>query len=323
MSTFTWAIPSRSGAGSTKNDDPKRRRKIQNRLNQRARRSRLQQQNKQNGKVDDPPFRVHRWKLDDPEDTEPSPPESSVLTSASPRTNPSNLRLHNSISHSALIVPARRDQSAKSKSCIASDLLLTMIQRNVARAGYQNSNIILPAVAAFSATGEPQPLDRLLTVSSIVPITDGLPDMLVPTDLQRRIPHAIWINGIPCPKMRDNLIQWEYMIDSTEFLYDLMGNLLEPEVPCFRPSGSPIQLSALPMNHDLSLSGDEEDDYTASRHGMIVWGKPYLLDSWELTPAFVRKWGRLLEGCDELIRSSNRWRESRGEEKIRITELEY
>lgn len=300
---------------------------------------RLQQQNKQNGKVDDPPFRVHRWKLDDPEDTEPSPPESSASTSASPsdesqQSTPPQFHLAlrpvspkssagETTASETSIVPARRDQSAKSKSCIASDLLLTMIQRNVARAGYQNSNIILPAVAAFSSTGEPQPLDRLLTVSSIVPITDGLPDMLVPTDLQRRIPHAIWINGIPCPKMRDNLIQWEYMIDSTEFLYDLMGNLLEPEVPCFRPSGSPIQLSALPMNHDLGLSGDEEDDYTASRHGMIVWGEPYLLESWELTPAFVRKWGRLLEGCDELIRSSNRWRESRGEEKIRITELEY
>jgi hypothetical protein len=61
----------------------------------------------------------------------------------------------------------------------------------------------------------------------------------------------------------------------------------------------------------------------ASRHDMIVWGEPYLLDSWELTPAFVRKWGRLLEGCEELIRSSNRWRESRGEEKLRIAELEY
>jgi hypothetical protein len=39
---------------------------------------------------------------------------------------------------------------------------------------------------------------------------------------------------------------------------------------------------------------------------------------WEVTEGFLRKWGFLLEGCDELIESTNRWRALRGEERLII-----
>jgi len=51
----------------------------------------------------------------------------------------------------------------------------------------------------------------------------------------------------------------------------------------------------------------------SDRNGVIVWGEPWDVGSWELMEGFVRKWGFLLAGCEVLIEGSNRWRARRGE----------
>ena len=50
--------------------------------------------------------------------------------------------------------------------------------------------------------------------------------------------------------------------------------------------------------------------------GMLIWGEPWRIDGWEVTEGFLRKWGWLLKGCDEMIEASNRWRGLRGEEPL-------
>jgi hypothetical protein len=50
--------------------------------------------------------------------------------------------------------------------------------------------------------------------------------------------------------------------------------------------------------------------------GMILWREPWSGDGWELSEGFVRKWEFLLKGCGNLMGSTNRWREARGEQKL-------
>jgi len=50
--------------------------------------------------------------------------------------------------------------------------------------------------------------------------------------------------------------------------------------------------------------------------GLLVWGEPWEVGSWEVSEGFARKWGTLLKGCDEMMRGTNKWREARGEKAI-------
>jgi hypothetical protein len=40
--------------------------------------------------------------------------------------------------------------------------------------------------------------------------------------------------------------------------------------------------------------------------------------NWEVSPGFLRKWGWLLNGCEEMLRATDEWRESRGEASLAI-----
>ncbi|KAL2203792.1 hypothetical protein CC79DRAFT_1311774 [Sarocladium strictum] len=107
-----------------------------------------------------------------------------------------------------------------------------------------------------------------------------MPANLFPTPIQQRIPHSNWINAIPFPQMRDNLIIWHDSFDHAEFLIDLIEG--------------------------------EACDVTVRWRGAIIWGQPYLMESWEFTAQFLRKWAWTVEGCEDAIRVSNSWRMSRG-----------
>ncbi|VUC28523.1 unnamed protein product [Clonostachys rosea] len=48
--------------------------------------------------------------------------------------------------------------------------------------------------------------------------------------------------------------------------------------------------------------------------GLIVWGDPWDPSNWEVTEAFLRNWGWLLEGCSEIIHSTTR--RNAGEQQI-------
>jgi hypothetical protein len=57
-------------------------------------------------------------------------------------------------------------------------------------------------------------------------------------------------------------------------------------------------------------------DAAQKEGGLIVWGDPCEVASWEVTAEFYQKWGWTLGGCVELFRSTNSWRAQRGEKPL-------
>jgi hypothetical protein len=114
-----------------------------------------------------------------------------------------------------------------------------------------------------------------------------LPAALQPTDLQREICHHPWVDTIPIPGLRDNLLLAAGSYDDLKLCADLVG-----------------------------VHGESTD-----RNGMIVWGDPWDPASWEVTEAFATDWGWAIRGCDKLCQSTNYWRKRRGERPLKFERL--
>jgi hypothetical protein len=158
--------------------------------------------------------------------------------------------------------------------------LLTLVQYNVQRATFSNLAILS---LLDSIPLECRAALAALPLSVKPPTT--IPPSLQPTLLQQSTPHDYWIRIVPFPAMRDNLILNSGKFDVDDLCCDLVGGLYEG-------------------------FNDVEG------RGIMVWGEPWSQDGWEVSEGFVRKWGFLLKGCRELIEATNRWRESRGEERL-------
>jgi hypothetical protein len=100
------------------------------------------------------------------------------------------------------------------------------------------------------------------------------------------------MNSIPCPQFRENLIRANLsgLYEQDSLCEDICGGLFE--------------------------------GYDDTRQkGLLVWGEPWQTGSWEISDGFAQRWGWLLKGCREMVDATNRWRESRGEERL-IIEIE-
>jgi hypothetical protein len=141
-----------------------------------------------------------------------------------------------------------------------------------------------------------------------IPVAEGIPACLYPTHLQQNVPHSPWINVIPFPKLRDNLIRRHDDFDHNEYVRDMLGALEEGQ----RPAG-PLSYSTW-TGGNVGVSSDmgDEDGSTGGWGGAIICGEPYVKESWEFTLPFLRKWAWTLDGCEEVIEVSNRWRQCRG-----------
>lgn len=76
---------------------------------------------------------------------------------------------------------------------------------------------------------------------------------------------------------------------------------------------------SLEQNDDLCcdlVGGLYEGFNDVENRGIIIWGEPWRVDGWEVSGGFARKWGFLLKGCVELVRSSDVYREGRGEGRL-------
>ena len=161
------------------------------------------------------------------------------------------------------------------------DLYLTLIQFNVWRALISNMADLkfgrewYESEEAISPHFEDKQghRDRETREFSLVP------QHLRPTDLQRRIRHHPWIDLLPFPQLRDNLLLAEGMYDET----DLCNDLLE----------------FIGVSHENT--------------GLIVWCNPWDTSGWEVSESFLVKWGWVLVGCDDLLTSTQMWRARRGE----------
>ena len=158
------------------------------------------------------------------------------------------------------------------------DLLLTLIKFNVFRAlmannqtlGFANQWLQCEAVSPFIYSDH--------TTSAAI---ETWPKNLRPTYLQITVEHHPWIDLLPDPTMRDNIL--------------LLGSEFDDE----------------PLCHDIvdNRHGDQSE-------GLIVWGDPWDPECWEIGENFCRKWGWIVQGCHNLFRATNKWRVSRGEPKL-------
>ncbi|OJK00077.1 hypothetical protein ASPACDRAFT_1880550 [Aspergillus aculeatus ATCC 16872] len=134
-----------------------------------------------------------------------------------------------------------------------------------------------------------QPDDALSIFNLSVPGSSEaqIPPSLQPTPIQRLVPHHPWLDFFPFPRMRDVMILAGDRLDEDELCRDLM---------------------AFWDTHNTGAS-------------LVVWGTPWDPRNWEATEEFVRKWRWLLVGSPELLVSTNWWRAKRGVPALRWHQL--
>lgn len=164
---------------------------------------------------------------------------------------------------------------------IGSTMLPSVVQFNIFRALISNAEVLGltsdqfhdDAVSPFVLQG-PWPANLKLT-------TKELPSGLWPTTLQCSTYHHPWIDLLPIPRLRDNIL--ERQVES----YDEEG------LCC-------------------AITGQGHRQV----RGLVVWREPWDPSGWEVTEEFVRTWGWVVAGCQNLFRSTNMWRERRGERPL-------
>lgn len=129
--------------------------------------------------------------------------------------------------------------------------------------------------------------DNFYTEGLSIP-SEKSPPSLRFTHKQRTVPHETWIDVIPWACMRDNVIRHQDQFDTDELCADFLG-------------------------------GFEEGINDSEGRGILLWGDPWCETAWELSETFVRKWWFLLRGCNDLITSTNKWRQARGEKRLAIS----
>lgn len=197
------------------------------------------------------------------------------------------------------------------------DHLLHLINVNVLRGLFDNKVVLLGRTSYLAKSDgadglQVVPPERVFPGrAAIMSTTSDLPENLRPTLLQNTVVHATCIDLIPFPNIRDNLIKQEGRFSWAELAEDLVGHLLDPS--CF--FGPPCEQNLSVIEDQVPYNVDE-DDPTANRNSLIVWGPPHRPESWEVTSGFLRKWGWCLKDCEEIIESTNHWRLTRGEDPL-------
>ncbi|KAL1882559.1 hypothetical protein Plec18167_002975 [Paecilomyces lecythidis] len=160
----------------------------------------------------------------------------------------------------------------------AADMLLTLTQFNVFRAILQNM-VVLGLDMEDMKDDTISPFNNADYKDS----TLHLPPVLFPTTLQRTITHHPWIDPFPHPSIRDALLIADGTYNDVELCNDLIG---------------------------------ECGDSGSGQAGIIIWGDPWDAYAWEMTEEFARKWFWIFSGCRELLVSTNYWRTQRGERRL-------
>ncbi|KAI5369507.1 hypothetical protein Slin15195_G003830 [Septoria linicola] len=232
-------------------NDPAERRRIQNRINQRAFRKR--QREGESPKA----YRARLASSGSASPQEEEPEESTDDQESSSSATPS---INTSPS------PAERQY----------DELARLINRNFQAAASTN---------AYALGIGPQAVRQPELGLSLRP-TKPLSAGLNPIAAQYQVPHDLIFDILPHPRLRYNILK--AIVAS--------------------------QIDATALSNDLRLSG-ALDLVCGSwqRCGLIVWGAPGEIQSWEISIGFLRRWGFLLQGCEDLLAVTNAWRAQRGE----------
>jgi hypothetical protein len=281
-------------------NDPAERRRIQNRLNQRAFRERQrsgeptksaspQKQTESDDEEDDDEVDVEdkteeqESSSEDEEDEDESDDDDDDADAeqsnpGSPPPGPGPVRPHfNGQVSRAACTPATSMPSTDNPW----DELAQLINRNFMQAVSANARRLglnLTALGAGTATSTPR-----------IRNPANLPPTLKPVEVQHQLPHDPLIDTIPHSRLRFNVLR-----------AIATGNLDAARFSaCLRRSGAVV-----------NVQGE------ARRSGLIVWNFPEQLASWELSEGFVMIWGFLLEGCEDFVAATNVWRSRRGERSL-------
>jgi hypothetical protein len=181
---------------------------------------------------------------------------------------------------------------------LASDHLMPLVQYNLKRAAMTNASIIDRIVERPSriwADGDCDVLEKeLVHFFSSSPLPE-VPLSLIPTSLQRSVAHKHWIDLVPDPILRDNIIRESQRgPEAGSVLEDLLSDL----AGC--------------LTTQEQMRGTE----VSGRAMIIVWTTPWSPWGLEVTEAFQKKWGHLLSGCRDILLATNMWRRKRGERAL-------
>ncbi|OAL40060.1 hypothetical protein AYO20_00478 [Fonsecaea nubica] len=190
-----------------------------------------------------------------------------------------------------------RDQDNAWMYPLPSDHLISLVYYNVYRAFISNTHLLGLDLNLMYLDDYPSPF--LPLSQSATSNIRHLPPSLQPTELQKTIAHHPMWDIFPDPQIRDNILRYgEENIDDLQLCLDMVG--------------------------DGNYTGLGNLD-TQQKNGLIVWAEPWDSTGWEVTESFARKWPWLLKGAINVQLSTNRWRTSRGEEPLdfeRVLEVE-
>ncbi|KAL2828840.1 hypothetical protein BJY01DRAFT_255213 [Aspergillus pseudoustus] len=244
--------------------DPTERRRLQNRLNQRAQRRRASQKHKS---------RPTTSLLLSPTVSQAVP---QPLVSQQPNTIGKN-DLLSILQEHYLLTPADaiehmatfETHALQSYRCGVpnADHLITLSKLNVQRAVTDNiaaMGMTLDWVkdsctlSIFNSSSSSSSSSSAAPSHSLVDADEAsIPSSLRPTFIQRTTTHHPWFDVLPFPQLRDTLILARGSFDERELCRDLMAG--------WDPRNSAAML--------------------------LVWGQPWDPMSWEITELFLQKWG--------------------------------
>ncbi|MCJ1404595.1 hypothetical protein MMC11_007821 [Xylographa trunciseda] len=181
--------------------------------------------------------------------------------------------------------PATSDRSPPARIIfpLTRDHLITLLQFNVLRGCLTNRRLLSRLIPVPPNESSSAVLQTLPTPS----FPQAIPPSLYPTLLQRTVPHEAWIDIIPHPVWRDNVIMATGKFDEDELWADTIGGLFE------------------------GFSNSEME-----QHGVIAWSPPWQISGWEVSAGFWRKWEWSFTGCVEVLEATNSWRKERGEDPL-------
>jgi hypothetical protein len=146
-----------------------------------------------------------------------------------------------------------------------------------------------------TSASSPDQMARENTVQTVQSLFKTLKPNLRPSREQITIQHPSYIDILPFPTLRKNMIKNQENFDEDEFFEDMTTGLV-----CWGGSGI----------------GKKERNLST---GSASSGTPWDVRSWEAKASFLRKYWNFLGGDEgELVQQSEWWRNIRGDDDIEL-----